>query len=253
MAAEAERALDTWPDWGLGLAARPRIVRRLEGGSTNRCWELTAGGRRLVLRLGPADTPPYGLDRAAELRALAAAGPAGLAPAVLWHDAAGDRTVFDYVHGRRLSSGDTDAAASAQLLDTLARVHALDARVPARCYGDYYLGCLRRARGAGSLPADLAERLARLAETEPVRLVHHDPGPGNVVFTESGAVLLDWEYAAAGWPAFDYAVLVVDWAMPAEAVTAASGVSTVALEDACTLYRALCGWWAQGLGGPAGP
>lgn len=247
MRPDPESVLDCWPGWDLGLSSRPRLVRALPGGSANRCYEIDAGERRFALRMGAADAAPYGIDRHAEALALEAASRAGLAPALRWRDASADVALFDYVDGARLAAGALEDETLAEFLRVLAEVHALDAGVPVRHYGAYYLGCLRQAGGASHLPAATARRLAAVTGATPATLVHHDPGPGNVIFTEQGAVLLDWEYAARGCPTFDYAAVVTDWRVSADIVAKETDTPRALLDDACELYVDLCDWWARSL------
>lgn len=244
---DPESVLDGWPGWDLGLSSRPRLVTALPGGSANRCYEIEAGDRRLVLRIGAAGAAPYGIDRDAEALALGAASRAGLAPVLHWRDAAADVALFDYVEGARLAAGTLEDETLAELLRALADVHALEAGVPVRHYGAYYLGCLRQAIDAAHLPAATTRRLAAVTEATPTTLVHHDPGPDNVIFTERGAILLDWEYAARGCPTFDYATVVTDWQVSADIVAKETDTSRALLDDACELYVELCDWWARGL------
>ena len=64
-------------------------------------------------------------------------------------------------------------------------------------------------------------------------------------------MFLDWEYAAPGLPALDYAALAVDWGLPLAELAVASGLPTALLEDAILVYTAICGRWHAGLAAQA--
>lgn len=49
-----------------------------------------------------------------------------------------------------------------------------------------------------------ADALQNFQQSEwAVSLVHHDLNPGNLIATETGLVLIDWEYAAPGYAGMD--------------------------------------------------
>jgi thiamine kinase-like enzyme len=60
--------------------------------------------------------------------------------------------------------------------------------------------------------------------------------PANVLASSHGLVLLDWEYAAVGWGAFDQAVLACEWGISA-------GLLDSDGELAVELYRYICQLW----------
>lgn len=165
-------------------------------------------------RLGNQLTVPgfrataLGLDRALEFRLLGQLAPVGLAPAPLAADPARGLLLRAWVPGptwgeRPLPSLDKAAAA-------LARVHAVTlppGEVPVRDWR----GTIARYAALGG-PAGAASvararaALDGLPPSDPVAAVlcHHDPLPANVL---ANGLFLDWEYALAGNPLFDVAVL----------------------------------------------
>lgn len=221
----------------LGPEAELVGLARLPGGASRETWRLDvrAGGRTetLVLRRDP---PGHVIEssRAGEFALLEAAAAAGVPVARLrWVEAdpavlGSPFFVMDFVAGetigRRILRDERFAAARAalpeQLAAALARVHAIDADVPA-------LAFLARAAGASS-PAeaelgrydqilrdlapdphpvlDLAVRWlgARVPPARERTVVHGDYRMGNVIVDERGLrAVLDWELAHLGDPVED--------------------------------------------------
>jgi Ser/Thr protein kinase RdoA (MazF antagonist) len=149
-----------------------------------------------------------GLDRALEYRLLGQLAPAGLAPAPLAADPGRGLLLRSWVPGPTWDDGPAPGIDEAAA--TLARVHAFavaPGEVPVR---DWPATIARYAALAGPAGAAAAAQaraaLARLPPTDPAGAVlcHHDPLPANVL---GAGLFLDWEYALAGSPLFDLAVL----------------------------------------------
>ncbi|MGR8921681.1 MAG: choline/ethanolamine kinase family protein, partial [Gammaproteobacteria bacterium] len=234
-----EALLGDWRAAGLPFRTPPRLIGALAGGISNRSYLIEADERRWVLRLDAPGAAALGVDRAREHAVQRAAAAEGLAPELAAADAAQGFLVSAFVAGRQALPGHASAGQQAAMLALLARVARLEVDVPAIDYGAH----IARYAGAAPLPDDLPPRLARLAAAAPSGLCHHDPTPANVVFTATGPVLLDWEYAAPGAPVMDLAVLVCEWRAPPDRIAARAQVEPGLLEDACSIYRTLCALW----------
>lgn len=149
-----------------------------------------------------------GLDRALEYRLLGQLAPAGLAPAPLAADPARGLLLRAWVPGHTWDDGPVpgiDQAAAA-----LARVHAFALAPGEIAIRDWPATIARYAALAGpagaTATAQARAALALLPPTDPAAAVlcHHDPLAANVLGT---GLFLDWEYALAGNPLFDLAVL----------------------------------------------
>lgn len=240
---EIEAVLAGWRLCGLPFDDTPRLLRALPGGRTNDSYLIRADGERYVLRLGAPDVAALGIDREREALTLAAAARAGLAPGMRWVDPVRGWLLTRFVDGEQRAARTLDEASLDALLGRLERVHELNVdRVPLD-YREHYLGFWRRGGMVGALPQSVGRRLAQLESACDTGLVHHDPGPGNVIFADGGPMLVDWEYAACGYPVFDFATVVVDWEIDASRVAASTRTPPALLEDACALYVDLCSWW----------
>lgn len=193
------------------FAMRDPRPEPLAGGLGNRCWRLRDAHRDLVVRLGAADAPALGVSRDDEILAQRCAAAQGLAPPVLWHEAASGLLVTGFVTGDGWSLDRArQPAAAARAGAWLRALHRTEppsglARVD---FGE------RAAQLARSVPpAVLSPRLAerarrqrrRLGEAPAPVLCHHDLHHLNIIETGTGLRVLDWEYAGAGDPLMDLA------------------------------------------------
>lgn len=188
----------------LARIGRPAGAIEPLDGSRNRLWR--AGD--LVVRLGRAAEPFA--DPAAEAANMAAAAALGVAPAVVYSDAATGAFIIRFQPGRPLDA--TDAAALARIGRSLARLHA----------GQGFAGALDPAaaatRYAEALGDDDSKALARRGATHWAALApgrtltpcHNDPVPANMIDDGTRAVLVDWEFAGLNDPAWDLAYFAVE-------------------------------------------
>ncbi len=94
-------------------------------------------------------------------------------------------------------------------LRTMARVHA-GIHSHAAPGLDSQRAVIARAVRAAGLDAEVtAAALAPLDDDCPRRLCHGDMHVSNVLWSDGGPVVIDWENAGAGWPAYDAARAVV--------------------------------------------
>lgn len=188
--------------------ARP--VQALGGGEASRSWRLAAPGGDFVLRADRPLARLLGLDRKREWDILVLAHKAGLGPEPVWADPGRGLLVTRWIAGRPWRPADLADHRRLAILGTLLRqVHAVPGAGqpfdPVRVAEGY----ARRAAVPDS--AALAEVARLAAELYPADartcLCHHDPNAENVI-DDAPAILIDWEYAAAGQPLFDLAVVV---------------------------------------------
>jgi aminoglycoside phosphotransferase (APT) family kinase protein len=237
----------------LGLIG-PVTVRQFKGGQSNPTYLVEVGPvegtaedvRRLVLRRkppGPLLASAHAVDR--EFRVMQALGAAGFpVPAALAYsdDPAVVGTPFfvmDHVEGRVLWDPAMPDASPAErgatygaMLDTLARLHAVDPdsigladfgrpqgyvpRQIARWVKQY------RASATAEIPA--MDRLAALLPTvrwpeHPPAVVHGDYRLDNLILAADGPevrAVLDWELSTLGDPVADATYHLMAWVMPRE-------------------------------------
>lgn len=140
-----------------------------------------------------------------EAAVLAALGPLGLSPRLVRHEP--DAVTYRFVPGTMWRSGVGDVAA------LLATIHPLPSpsglrqlcasAAQARAHGDEMVAAV-----SNDLATDLiAARPATVSSSEVSSrsLVHTDCGPGNLVRSRNGLVLIDWQCPGLGDPVEDIA------------------------------------------------
>jgi len=231
-------------------------------------------GRVYSLRMPTAEPAPTGVDREWECRVLALASAAGLAPTIVRCEPRRGVLVAQWEEGPALRPDEARGLdAAVRVAELTRRVHALplpgNARIvePADWIEHYRDALIRlppgprqalrmpgRADGADALQAESERRLGGLEALTPRVLCHSDLHPANLVRTERGLVLLDWEYAhvsealwdLAGWacnndlePAVRAVLLASYLGRPA------SDEEAQRLEDLAWLYDYVCLLWSE--------
>ena len=258
-------------------------VERLGRGLVNESHRVMRDGRVYSLRMPAAEPAPTGVDREWECRVLALASAAGLAPRIERCEPRLGVLVAQWEEGRALGADEARGPdASVQVAELTRRVHALPLPGNARVLGpadwiEHYRDALTRlpmaarqaprmqgrAAGADALQAEAERRLGALEALSraPRVLCHSDLHAANLVWTERGLVLLDWEYAHVSEALWD----VAGWACNNDLEPAArafllmsylgrppSGEEAQRLEDLAWLYDYVCLLWSEVYCGAAG-
>ena len=221
------------PD-GVAEAARryvpgggPVAVERLGRGLVNETHRVLRDGLLYSLRMPAAQPAPVGVDREWECRVLAVASAAGIAPVIEYCEPRLGVLVTRWEGGHALDAEEARRPATgARVAELARRVHALvlPGNVRTLRAGDWiehYRGALGRlpmherrgprtqSLGAdpGALQAEAERRLGALEAlpTAPGVLCHSDLHPANLVASERGLILLDWEYAHVSEALWDLA------------------------------------------------
>jgi len=247
-------ALSSWRQWQCELRSRPVIVRQLTGGKTNQSYLLESADLKLVMRLNaPADALP-GVDRASEALIWQEASNAGFAPPLLHVDQQSGFLITEYMDGGFLDHANIDDLVIDRLVSLLATVHELDINVPVLNYAVHIekfwqliesrpyrenVPLLQRREPMRELVEDF------MASATDIGLCHHDPVTSNVVRKDTHLYLLDWEYAARGPVAMDYAALSVEWNIGSAEIVDRVALEPALLETAKTVYQYLCQLWNE--------
>jgi aminoglycoside phosphotransferase (APT) family kinase protein len=187
----------------------------LDGGITNRNFRVRLGGRDYVVRLPGKDTDQLGIDRRAERLAAAQAAALRIGPELAYADE--ECSVTEFVPCRPVDPVGLGADPSG-VGRGLRAFHDSGLELPTQFWipallVDYAAKVTDRG---GALPAQYAgvqALVARIAERlpldEPVPS-HDDLLPGNLIVTDRGVLLVDWEYAGMGHRYFDLGNLAVN-------------------------------------------
>jgi len=248
-----EEILPGWPDWDVPFS-EPRLLRELPGGRTNRTYLLEADDQRWVLRISAPDFARLGIDRHREAAILENVVAAGIAPEMAYCSVEKGILISEYIDGHKWPP---EALAGTEnlerLLTLIERVHALKPDVPAIDYYAHAEFYWHRLTDAGiDIPDDVSRQRAQITARRDVhpdrkqddRLCHHDLTRENLIDRDGRLYLLDWEYAAPGSPAFDYAAMALEWGLPLERVHEKSGIDLAVLNDAAMVYSYTCRLWA---------
>jgi thiamine kinase len=249
-----EISLDSWREWNIALCSRPVILGPLSGGRSNRSFLLDSDGSRMVLRLNGPDSLLPGAKRSSEIRIWKAASKQGLAPPLLHADRQNRFLVSTYIRNDLPTEPQHTGAYVDQALKLLDRCHQLEVDAPLidyRSHLERYLQIIeKRQQTAGT---DLIKQqepmnatLTSLINSNPqTGLCHHDPVTANFVGSPERLYLVDWEYAAKGLLAMDYAAFATEWKLDNEIILARTHISGESLAAAKTLYQYLCELWEE--------
>lgn len=245
-----EDLLLNWRDWGLPLDKKPSISGLLSKGLTNTSYLIESGTGKWVLRLNSENSRDLGIDRQRELAILKAAVAADLAPHIAYCSVQQGVLVTEFIEGDSWQLPDMhDRQKRTLLLNAFEKIHSLNVDCPEFSYMTHLLSYwevidrenIEISRAVG-VERDFI--LARTQEIEPDRILcHHDPLPLNTIVSNDRLYFLDWEYAARGWLAFDYAALCTEWKLEIKNIPLASPIPEEEFELALKLYYHLCELW----------
>lgn len=183
------------------------------GGLTNTNLKLDTPDGAFALQLRSPDPEGY-RSSSATAEALEVAARLGIGPKLLHAD---ERLILTRWI-RRVERPGIDPRRAGALL---ARLHQSGERLD-RPF-DPFDAARRYAEALGRSPLSpaLAEAIARAGRDAPARpvLVHGDPVPDNFIDAGDRLMLVDWEYAGMGDPAWDLAYLSLEAGFPADAET----------------------------------
>lgn len=212
-------ALNTWPCWQVeGATNAPIYLRELTSGLTNNSHLVRMGERYYVIRLNARGDSALAINRVHERRIVEKLLPYKLCPRIVYpeiHTVEREQrfTVFEYVDGRIWDNHDfVDISNQQRLSQAIETYQQLVVNIPKfdylRCLYNYWEAVAQRNI---TLHVDVAEAFAAFSQCldlflknsyTPV-LNHHDLVPDNIIETQQGLVILDWEYAGMGHPDFD--------------------------------------------------
>lgn len=188
----------------------PKFAESLLGGLTNRCWLIHAHDQtRYVWRPHSPVSEAFAISRYQEAQILRAIQPSGLAPQVI--------AVND--HGLLVEwiKGETQwyHLTYHNLIELLALIHQLNvtsyplSQFDYTARVDHYWQQLPLALRTPQREAQY-QRWRLVPELQPlaVALCHCDLGGYNIILSDTGFRVIDWEYAALADPRFDLALTI---------------------------------------------
>jgi thiamine kinase len=210
----------------LGLTpADIALVEPIKHGLTNESWLVRSRDEAVIVRLSNASTESLQIDRMSEATVLSSVAAAGIGARVLLNDPVRQVLVTRYVgepwslQDARMEPNVRSLAARLQQLHQLRVPVGVRAVELGRTVRGYLATLDRHQAGSELTMPDLREAaldvVARLQGKGASCLCHNDVHHLNVVGREQ-PLLIDWEYAGRGDPAFDLASVCVYHAYEAE-------------------------------------
>lgn len=212
------QAIGTWREWPVEQSEYPTVIRELNGGLTNHSY-LISCPELYSLRLNNPSSSTLGVARDQEYKVLQALRPLNIAPKLIFENT--DFSLFKYVHGRPWTNDTLADPKKRELLSALIDSYQstlID--LPRLNYPRYIQNYVDQL--ATLYPTILDQIRSEIdifikelkvlmnGDWQPV-LCHHDLIPENIIELDSdskkdsqtGIILLDWEYAGLGHPEFD--------------------------------------------------
>lgn len=218
---------------GLADAVRGRVsVTRLQG-LTNATYRVETEVGSFAVQM-PARDSAAAMARGPAIAATRLAHALGIGAELVHAEEHGGAIVTRWIAATEATTAETLRAATgrlASLAASLARLHRSPERLDRRFDPFAAIADLASRSGGASLPPPLADALRR-AEIELARTlraavpVHGDLVPANVRAAPDGVVLIDWDYAGMGDPAWDIAYFALEAGLTPEeeqALAAAHG------------------------------
>lgn len=189
------------------------VLARIEGGLSNRAWQLELDGMRWFVRLGTPQAARLGVDRRNECALLHVVSAAGLAPKLRACEPATGLLVTEFIDGATWSAGDATLDVNIRRLAArLRELHELPVpagigRVDYERQARHLAASLPPADGpAGVLAGRAAAAFERIgAGRAATTLCHNDLHHLNLLDDGRQLWLVDWEYGGCGNPLFDVA------------------------------------------------
>ena len=212
-----QKTLSGWQDWSTASSIKPVVVEELKGGRTNRSFLVEAGDFQAVVRVNAINGRNLGIDRRREAEILSRLEGIGCVPKIFF--ISDQVLVSEYISGRCWETADLKKPDQlkklSNLLDDIQEI-SLSENIIQRNYVAYCLHyiqqlsvVMRRSESEFIEQLNEAAKAIDDAHWQPV-INHHDLVPENIIESEQGVFLLDWEYAAYGHPAIDFVRLYGD-------------------------------------------
>jgi len=220
--------LDALFDRTESLAARPRTVRELSGGLTNRNYQVTTPDGTFVARISAGGSELLAIDRDCEYRNSLAAAAAGAGAPVVEYRPQDRLLVIGYIQGRTFGAADVAAEENIpRIAAACRRLHAGD-----RFGNDFDMFAVQRrylsvARSRGfKIPAgydDLAPQFSAAEKALAVRHegtvpCHNDLLPANLIDDGERIWLIDYELSGNNDACFELGNIAAEAQLPADAL-----------------------------------
>jgi thiamine kinase-like enzyme len=224
------RELDALFDQTESLAAKPRTVRELPGGLTNRNYQVTTPDGSFVARISSGGSELLAIDRDCEYRNSVTAAAAGAGAPVVEYRPRDRLLVIGYIEGRTFEAADVAAAANLpRIAQACRRLHA-----GARFGNDFDMFDIQRrylsvARSRGfKIPAGYDDLLPQFGAAEKALAIratktvpcNNDLLPANFIDDGERIWLIDYELSGNNDACFELGNIGAEARLSDEALAA---------------------------------
>jgi len=215
--------LDDWPLWG--LTTKPvtvEQVKRLSGGLTNQCFQLSLESGEYIIRISAENTQALGINRHVEKSIHQLVSSLQFTSSLRYCSDDDGYWIRDFISGEVVSETLQDASAISDslltyMVEQLKALHQVPidlslAEVNISQTAESYWDVIESKNPEDELLK--MKPLMQVAMSEPpageLCLCHLDPVLANWLYTAEGLQLLDWEYAGFAHPLWDLAAFFQD-------------------------------------------
>ena len=209
-AAKLEAALAEFKNWPISEKGAPEVIARLDGGITNQSYLLAAENNLYVLRINSLLSVNLGVNRADELVVLERLAPHEIAPRIIYSERNFRYTLLEYIEGENLNRRHLDLPGFLDELHSTIRCYqSLEAGLPASDYLAYLDTYYSIAKNRLTKDEQSDWLLCRnrikngLGQHQNYQLMHHDLTPENIIVSDKGIRIIDWEYTRSGLAGLD--------------------------------------------------
>jgi len=222
-----QKALADWQSWEVAclgnsgwkapLTKKPVVIQELLSGKTNRSFLVETTYGQVVVRINAENSRSLGIDRQREAKIISQIQSIGCVPKTLFISE--QVLVSEYISGRCWVVDDLKSTVKLKTIsDLLSKIQEVELppQVTQRNYVEYCQNYIKQLPiSVQQSESTFINELNSAAEAidqaawKPV-INHHDLIPENIIESEQGVFLLDWEYAAYGHPDIDFVRLYSD-------------------------------------------
>lgn len=241
---------ELWASRHLPFSNEPKFIREFDKGLSNTTFLIQADGEYFVAQDKKTASHYPGLDPVRELQILQQVSESGLAPAIIYHSLENNILITEHIDGRHWQKNDAkNEELVHKLLKCIQQLHEVKSDLEAFNYLSHieaYLQILenQHIHIDKSLIQQQRELLTGLNKTAyTAMLSHHDLNTENILITQDKLFFLDWEYAAPGWPLFDFAAITTECGISGAQIVELFSFDKQEFELAQLLYQHLCHLW----------
>ena len=195
----------------LDLDVNQAKFKKLASGKTNQSFLVEGDLKKYVLRLNSKKSFNYNIDRQRELEILNSIRDKSIGPMVVYSDDAYSFLITEFIEGKPLMLDKISNQEAQDLNDLIDKYQKIEINIPRFDYLEHLKKYETFISNNSYINSDLSKKLdnfyPRLEDFQnqnwkPV-LCHHDLSNFNIIKTNNGLRIIDWEYSAYGHVRFD--------------------------------------------------